>query len=156
MLRRLLILLPLLGAPVAAQNVPAAVTAGVVHIDVPRLRALSDSLRAAGKQTAQLGGRDGFTYALTQRDSSGTPELHGAWTDLFIVERGSAVVQYGGAVPDARETTPGELRAKVMTGGTRATLHEGDLFIIPAGTWHQMHLLPGEHIVYMAFKLPAA
>ncbi|MEP6494898.1 MAG: hypothetical protein ABJF01_19585 [bacterium] len=51
-------------------------------ITAARLRAIADSLPPAASRTAQLGRGDGYTYALTQRDSSGGVESHAAWTDV--------------------------------------------------------------------------
>ena len=78
-----------------------------------RLGAIADSLPPAASRTAQLGRGEGYTFALTQRDSAGGVEIHMAWTDEFVMQRGSATLVYGGTADGATETTPGELR-----GGT--------------------------------------
>lgn len=122
-------------------------------VSAARLRALGDSLPAGASRTAQLGRGPGLTYALTQRDSSGTVERHDAWTDLFVVQRGSATLVSGGHVVGAREASPGEWRGGTVTGATPVVLHAGDIAIIPAGTAHQMLVAPGERVTYLAYKI---
>jgi mannose-6-phosphate isomerase-like protein (cupin superfamily) len=118
-----------------------------------RLVAIGDSLSPAASRTAQLGGGPGYTYALTHRDSSGGLELHRDWTDVFVIEAGSATLLSGGTLEGASESTPGEWRGGSARGATRAPLRVGDVVVIPAGTPHQMLLAGGERISYIAFKV---
>jgi mannose-6-phosphate isomerase-like protein (cupin superfamily) len=132
-----------------AQNAPATITSA------DRLRAIGDSLSPAASRTAQLGKGSGYTYAVTHRDSSGGIERHRDWTDVFVVEAGSATMFTGGVNDDASETSPGEYRGGSIRGGTRAAIKAGDLVVVPAGTPHQMLLSPTERISYLAFKIAA-
>jgi mannose-6-phosphate isomerase-like protein (cupin superfamily) len=120
-----------------------------------RLRQLGDSLTPGASRTARLGKGPGFTYGITHRDSTGGLERHDAWTDVFIVESGSATLLTGGVQVGATESTPGEWRGGTARGAVRAALHAGDIATIPAGTPHQMILAPGERITYVAVKVAA-
>jgi mannose-6-phosphate isomerase-like protein (cupin superfamily) len=120
------------------------------------MRTIADSLPPGASRTAQLGRGDGYTFALTQRDSAGGVEVHMAWTDELVIQRGSATLLYGGAADGASETTPGELRGGTIRGGSRVALHPGDVVVIPAGTPHQMLVDPGMRVAYLAFKIAVA
>jgi uncharacterized RmlC-like cupin family protein len=118
-----------------------------------RLAALSDSLPPSAVRTVQIGRFEGLTNALNTRDSAGVHERHEGFTDIFVVQKGSARLLYGGTVDGQRETTPGEWRGGTIRGGTQTDLHPGDVVVIPAGIPHQMLLDPGERIAYLSFKV---
>jgi mannose-6-phosphate isomerase-like protein (cupin superfamily) len=124
-------------------------------VSAQRLKQLGDSLTPGASRTAQLGKGPGFTYGITHRDSSGGLERHDAWTDVFIVESGSATLLTGGVQVGATESSPGEWRGGTARGAVRAALHAGDMATIPAGTPHQLILAPGERITYVAVKVAA-
>lgn len=148
----LLVAMPALAA--AQGTSPTPTPAAPAQIVPPaRATAIGDSLAPAASRTAQLAQGPGYTYAVTHRDSTGGLELHAAWTDVFVIESGSATELSGGRMVGARETTPGEWRGGEVEGGTRAALHPGDVVVIQAGTPHQMILAPGERITYLAFKI---
>lgn len=138
---------------VAVHALGAQAAGAASTVTAARLRAIGDSLTPGASRTAQLGAGPGYTYAVTHRDSTGGVEAHDRWTDMFVVETGSATLLSGGQLDGARETTPGEARGGTIRGGTRVALHAGDAVVIPAGTPHQMLLAPGEHISYLAFKI---
>lgn len=148
----LLASLPALAAAQSTTPTPTA-TAPAQIIAPARATAIGDSLAPAASRTAQLAQGAGYTYAVTHRDSTGGLELHAAWTDVFVIESGSATELSGGRMVGARESTPGEWRGGHAEGGTRAALHPGDVVVIPAGTPHQMILAPGERVTYLAFKV---
>jgi mannose-6-phosphate isomerase-like protein (cupin superfamily) len=135
--------------------VAQAPAAPATIMTMERLRAIGDSLMPAASRTAQLGRGSGYTYALTHRDSSGTVEAHAQWTDVFVVQSGTATLLTGGVAEGARETTPGEWRGGTARGATRAAIKPGDVIVIPAGTPHQMLLAPGERISYLGVKIGA-
>jgi mannose-6-phosphate isomerase-like protein (cupin superfamily) len=145
----LLLAMRVVGAQSASVSAPATV------MSADRLRAVGDSLTPAASRTAQLGHGPGYTYAVTHRDSSGGLEVHRDWTDVFVVEAGSATLLTGGVAEGAQETTPGEWRGGTARGATRAPIKGGDVVVIPAGTPHQMLLGPREQITYIAFKVAA-
>lgn len=120
-----------------------------------RLRTIGDSLPPGASRTAQLGKGSGYTYALTQRDSSGGIESHRDWNDVFVVQHGTATLYSGGTLVGAAESSPGEMRGGTIRGGSRREVGPGDIVIVPAGTPHQMLLGPGHRISYLAFKVAA-
>ena len=120
-----------------------------------RLKQLGDSLTPGASRTAQLGRGPNFTYALTHRDTSGGLERHEAWTDILVIESGSATLLSGGVQEGATESSPGEWRGGTARGATRQAIRAGDVVTTPAGTPHQMLLAPGERITYIAFKVAA-
>ena len=127
--------------------------AEMVH--AARLKQLGDSLTPGASRTAQLGRGPDFTYAITHRDTSGGLERHEAWTDILVIESGSATLLSGGVQEGATETSPGEWRGGTARGATRQAIRAGDVVPTPAGTPHQMLLAPGERITYIAFKIAA-
>ena len=127
--------------------------AEMVH--AARLKQLGDSLTPGASRTAQLGRGPNFTYAITHRDTSGGLERHEAWTDILVIESGSATLLSGGVQEGATETSPGEWRGGTARGATRQAIRAGDVVTTPAGTPHQMLLGPGERITYIAFKVAA-
>ena len=130
-----------------AQSAPATI------LSADRLRTIGDSLAPAASRTAQLGRGAGYTYAVTHRDSSGGLEVHAHFTDVFVIESGTATLVSGGTADGARESTPGEWRGGTVRGAESRPLGTGDMVVIPAGTPHQMLLAPGERISYLAFKI---
>jgi hypothetical protein len=124
-------------------------------VQAARLKQLGDSLTPGASRTAQLGRGPNFTYAITHRDTSGGLERHDAWTDILVVESGSATLLSGGVQEGATENSPGEWRGGTARGATRQAIRAGDVVTTPAGTPHQMLLAPGERITYIAFKVAA-
>ena len=140
-------------APRAAAQATATAPAEVVH--AARLKQLGDSLTPGASRTAQIGRGPNFTYAITHRDTSGGLERHEAWTDILVIQSGSATILSGGIQEGATETSPGEWRGGTARGATRQKMSAGDVVTTPAGTPHQMLLAPGEQITYIAFKVAA-
>jgi len=140
-------------ATTAAAQTSATTPAEVVRAG--RLKQLGDSLTPGASRTAQIGRGPNFTYAITHRDTSGGLERHDAWTDILVVQSGSATILSGGTQEGATETSPGEWRGGTARGATRQKMSAGDVVTTPAGTPHQMLLAPGEQITYIAFKVAA-
>jgi uncharacterized protein GlcG (DUF336 family) len=72
-----------------------------------------------------------------RRDAPGEVEYHERVVDVMHVVEGTASVRTGGTMVDARETAPGEVRARAIEGGTSHRLSAGDVLAIPAGVPHQ-------------------
>lgn len=64
-------------------------------------------------------------------------ESHDASDDYYYVLSGSAVLSLGGKLDDPKEISPGEWRAKTVTGATKYTIRKGDVIVVPRGTPHQ-------------------
>jgi len=137
----------------AGAQTQSMASADVVHAS--RLKQLGDSLTPGASKTAQLGRGPNFTYAITHRDTSGGLERHDAWTDVLVVQSGSATILTGGVQQGATESAPGEWRGGTAVGATRQGIRAGDIVTTPAGTPHQFLLAPGERITYIAFKIAA-
>jgi mannose-6-phosphate isomerase-like protein (cupin superfamily) len=145
--------LTLAQSPAAAAASTPPLSNAVQILPASRLAAIADSLPPGAIHTQQIARFEGLTNALNRRDSSGVHERHLNFTDIFVVQRGSARLLYGGTVDGERETSPGEWRGGTIRNGSRADLRPGDVVVIPAGIPHQMLLNPGEQIVYLSFKV---
>jgi quercetin dioxygenase-like cupin family protein len=66
----------------------------------------------------------------------GQVEVHDRDTDIFYVLDGTATLVTGGKTEGGKTTGPGETRGEKITGGTKRTLHKGDVVVIPNGTPH--------------------
>ncbi len=124
---------------------------------MPRVSQLGDSLTPAAGKSTSLGRGPNFNYVLWHRDSSSAGlERHDAWSDIVIVESGSATMLTGGTMDGATEASPGEWRGGTARGATRQLIRAGDIVTTPAGTPHQMLLGPGQRITYVTIKVAAA
>jgi mannose-6-phosphate isomerase-like protein (cupin superfamily) len=121
-----------------------------------RLAALGDSLPAGAINSVQVGRWEGLSDMLGRRDSDGVPERHDDFTDIFVVQRGTATLRYGGTTDGAKLTTAGEWRGGTIRNGSEAVLHPGDIVVIPTGIPHQVLPSTGEHFIYLTFKVAKA
>ena len=141
---------PALVSAQASTTTPASVEI----LPATRLTKMSDALPAGAINSVSVGEwkREGLNGMLGRRDSDGVPELHEGFTDIFVVQRGSATLRYGGTVAGNKVTTPGEWRGGAIQKGSESVLHPGDVVVIPAGIPHQ--LLPAApDFVYLTFKV---
>lgn len=149
----LVAMLPFAALEAAAQSTSSA----PASIMTPaQLKAVVDSLPAASLASVPLGRGSGYTYALSHRDLTGAIEVHMEWTDVFVIQSGSATLLTGGSLSGAKESSAGEWRDGRITGGTLANVKPGDVVIIPATTPHQFRLEPGEQVNYLTFKIAVA
>lgn len=79
----------------------------------------------------------------------GNVEIHTRDTDVFYILDGTATFVTGGAAVDPKETGPGEIRAKSITGGTEHHLAKGDVIIIPNGIPHQFTEVTGPFLYFV-------
>lgn len=102
-----------------------------------------------GEMTGRLlEGNELFSLNLLHRTGE-PPTIHGSVVDLYVILEGSAVLEHGGTVPDAklRESgRPGDKRGTVMEGTTKTALGKGDVIFIPPGVPHRF--VPGETDVW--------
>ena len=138
-----------------AQNPPASVPhSNAVQIFTPKdIAAKGDSLPAGASAFKWLVQWDGLSSMVSRRDSSGVPERHEQFGDIFVVQRGHARLVSGGSTEGDRSVSAGEWRGGTIHGGTEAELHPGDIVVIPAGVPHQVILPQGERFHYFVFKV---
>jgi len=122
-------------------------------VGAARIKQIIDSLKPAGSKSAQLGAGPNFTQALWHRDTSGGLERHERFTDIVIVQSGSATMLSGGVQEGATESSPGEWRGGTARGATRQVIRAGDVVTTLAGTPHQLILAPGERVAYVVIKV---
>jgi mannose-6-phosphate isomerase-like protein (cupin superfamily) len=157
-MRLILTALALAAAPalVSAQTPATPPASHTVEIlPATRLASMSDALPAGAMNSVSVGQwrGEGLTGMLGRRDSDGVPELHEGFTDIFVVQRGTATLRYGGTAVGNKVTTPGEWRGGAIQNGTDTVLHPGDVVVIPAGIPHQLLPAAGQHFIYLTFKV---
>jgi mannose-6-phosphate isomerase-like protein (cupin superfamily) len=142
--------------PIAgAQKPPATVPrSNAVQIFTSKdIAVQGDSLPAGASAFKWLAQWDGLATMVSRRDSSGSPERHEQFGDIFVVQRGHARLVSGGTAEGERSVSAGEWRGGTIRGGTEAELSAGDIVVIPAGIPHQVLLPPGERFHYFVFKV---
>lgn len=90
-----------------------------------------------------------YKISAGRRVTGGTAELHEHDTDLFYVVEGSATFLTGGTLVEPKESGPGEIRAKGLTGGVERQLTKGDIIVIPKGVPHQFTAVEGTFLYYV-------
>jgi glc operon protein GlcG len=96
----------------------------------------------------------GYKLDAGRRSGPGDVEYHEHAVDVMHVVSGEATVVTGGAMVEAREVAPGELRARAVEGGTAHTLGEGDVLAIPNGVPHQF-VETSDPFLYFVVKVDA-
>lgn len=96
---------------------------------------------------------DDHASIIVRRTESSGPELHEMFDDVYIVQKGAAVLVYGGTYEGAETTEPGELRGGTIRDGNRQALGSGDVLVVPASVPHQLVIEPGESIIYHVVKV---
>lgn len=91
---------------------------------------------------------------LAHRETNGEVEVHSMVDDLLVGREGSAEILIEGRHVGGRETGPGEFRSGRIDGGRRIRLGPGDMIWIPAGVPHQMFMIDGGSVTYLALKYP--
>lgn len=97
---------------------------------------------------------DGYKIDAGRREMPGEVEYHERVVDVMRVVEGRATVVTGGEMVDARETAPGEVRARAVEGGHRHELGAGDVLAIPAGVPHQFTEV-SDPFLYFVVKVEA-
>jgi glc operon protein GlcG len=141
-------------AEVAARSIKAAIAArgngdsnGAEHFPAA---AVEERFRSGGLLLDQ----PGYKIDAGRREGPGEVEYHEHAVDVMHVVRGTATVLTGGAMVDAREVAPGELRAAAVEGGDPHELSEGDVFAIPNGVPHQFTEV-SDPFLYFVVKVAA-
>jgi hypothetical protein len=110
---------------------------------------------ADGSASEMLNQYAGYYTLLVARTRSGIVEVHANYDDLFFVLDGELTEVAGGTMPaDAKEISPGEMRAAKMNGGTPNLLRKGgDIIHIAANTPHITTIPAGKTVVYYVIKV---
>jgi mannose-6-phosphate isomerase-like protein (cupin superfamily) len=135
------------------QPAPAAPRAPEYY-SAATLAATADSLRAQHTVARVLGDRGTYQYVLVVRDTTPVPEQHAKWTDVMLVQAGTATVLLGGRYEGGHEDAPGETRGGRLVGASPRNVAPGDLLVIPAGVPHQVQVAPGTVVRYVTIKAP--
>jgi mannose-6-phosphate isomerase-like protein (cupin superfamily) len=85
----------------------------------------------------------------------GKPAVHPSEAEYGIVVEGAGTMISGGTLVDAHETNANLVEGSRIEGGASRTLHEGDVFLVPAGTPHWFGIT-GDRLVLLGTKLPQA
>jgi mannose-6-phosphate isomerase-like protein (cupin superfamily) len=119
---------------------------------------------AASELAAQLGGQksagkslatfSNHAVLLTYREASGEAEMHDTKADVYVVVAGTATLEVGGAVVNAKKKGPETLGSSIR-GGVKKSLAPGDIVHIPAKTPHQLLIKPGGKFTYVILKVDA-
>ncbi len=128
-------------ALISADGVPTTVTY------VPH-----DKAAATFVKGGQIIGDTGLVV-LANRRGPGEVEVHEKTNHLFIIVDGEATFVTGGTLVEARQTAPGQTRAKSVEGGTTYHLTKGDVITVPAKTPHWFKDVPSQTVAYYAINL---
>jgi mannose-6-phosphate isomerase-like protein (cupin superfamily) len=118
---------------------------------VKELAAKLSDKKAAGKSLAAY---SNHAVLLTHREASGEAEIHDTKVDVFFVVAGTATLEVGGQVVNAKKKGPETLGSSIR-GGVKKTLAPGDIVHIPAKTPHQLLIEPGATFTYVILKVDA-
>jgi mannose-6-phosphate isomerase-like protein (cupin superfamily) len=137
-----------------AVALPAGVS-GFAHWTAVELQGWDAKLTAqmAGKTVLghELGKWGNHNIGITKRNADGEAESHAKTVDVFVAQKGEAVLVVGGKIVAPRTTGVGEVRGASIEGGERVTMKPGDVVHIPAGTAHQ--LLVKKEFLYFVVKV---
>ena len=143
----MLMAVPLMAAPKTEVSVwTAAELKGYREKLVPKM----NEKKIASERLATFGNH--FTM-IAHREADGEAEIHETQADFFFVQSGTATLVFGGEVPGAKTTAPGELRGPSIKGGERKTLAAGDVVHIPARIPHQLLVPAGKEFTYFVMKV---
>ena len=124
-------------APAGEPAAPA-----VIHID-------HEKVAAAFAKGGPLLQTNNFKVQAGRRQSPGIVELHERDTDIFYVLEGSATFVTGGKAIEPKTVSPGEIRAREITGGESRRLAKGDIIVIPNGVPHWFKEVDGTFQYYI-------
>ena len=76
------------------------------------------------------------------------PEIHTDKWDIYVVLEGSGTVRIGGERVGWIDGLSPEEQRPQLTGAEEFQVTQGDLVHVPARSWHQVLLEPGESMTY--------
>jgi mannose-6-phosphate isomerase-like protein (cupin superfamily) len=89
---------------------------------------------------------------MAHREKPGTPELHKAETDVFMIQSGGGVLQVGGEIVDRKDNAAGATGSSIR-GGEKHEMGVGDVINIPPNVAHNWLLTPGQSVTYFIVKV---
>jgi mannose-6-phosphate isomerase-like protein (cupin superfamily) len=142
----------LLAVPLMAAAPPEVSiwTAADLKAQSGKLAGKLDEHKAAFERLASFGNH---LTMIARREADGGAEIHETQVDFFFVQSGTATLVYGGELPGAKTTAPGELRGAAVKGGERTTIGPGDVVHIPARVPHQLLVPAGKVFTYFVIKV---
>ena len=90
---------------------------------------------------------------LAQRREAGVVEYHDHTNHVFVMVEGEATLVVGGTMVDPKRTTPDQMRAPSLQGGTTYHMSKGDVITIPAKTPHWFKEVPTKTVAYYAVNI---
>jgi mannose-6-phosphate isomerase-like protein (cupin superfamily) len=109
-----------------------------------QLATFAQTAKASGSSGGTLGDYKSHAIKLSVRTASGGAEIHAHYDDIFVVTQGKATLITGGTVVDAQTGGDGETKGSRIQDGTSQTITKSDIVHIPAGTPHQLFIVPGD------------
>lgn len=139
---------------------PAAVTPPVTLLTgAELLRAIREAPEEhAGQQglySVRLASTSDYPVIGIRRTLPGKSEQHAKFADVWYVLQGAATLVTEGALVDATEISPGELRGRSISGGATRRVQAGDFAVLPAGVPHWISAVEGSELLYLVVKVPA-
>jgi quercetin dioxygenase-like cupin family protein len=139
----------LAAATAGAQTVPPEAFKFMSAQEVTALTAKPGS----GPKTAHLAEHENYYVEYAVRtDTGNVAEIHTHWSHYIHILSGEGTLTYGGAVPGAKEISPGQIRGNSIAGGKSIAVHAGDYMQIPAGTPHLFNAAKGTKLRYVVFN----
>jgi mannose-6-phosphate isomerase-like protein (cupin superfamily) len=89
---------------------------------------------------------------MAHREKPGTPELHKAETDVFMIQSGGGVLQVGGEIVDRKDNAGGATGSSIR-GGEKHAMAVGDVINIPPNVPHNWLLTSGQSVTYFIVKI---
>lgn len=139
-----------------AQRAPAEPKKPYVYKTKQEVSAIEKTLLADNKYEDLTGGPGTQLRVAIQHDKwreNTEAESHDDSDDVYYVLEGSARLTLGGKLDSPREASPGEWRAKTISGGKTIDLKKGDLVIVPRGTPHQRNSIKGKTFSMILIKI---
>jgi mannose-6-phosphate isomerase-like protein (cupin superfamily) len=90
-----------------------------------------------------------FDFRTDRRDGPGTANVHALFTEIYIVEEGTATYVSGGSVIDPKTTEPNEIRGSAIQSGETHYLSKGDVIVVPKGVPHWFKDAKGPFLYYL-------
>ena len=118
-----------------------------------QLTQLAEQAKTKGSSGVKLGDYGSHSLMLSERTANGGAEVHAHFDDVMLVMEGNATLITGGELIDAHSGANGESGGSGIRNGTTQSIAAGDLIHIPAGTPHQLLIVPGTQYSALVIKV---